>query len=342
MMRIRRILITGTALSALGLGLAQPAAAGTVAYATVHAASGCAGMTIVAPRDGTAVSATSMRVPAGTEGFYARAAASHATWLTDLSCTSTGRIHALKPAQAAAPGLRNTFVSTNWSGYQINRTAQYVQAGWTVPAVTRPIPGYSSTGYYSSTWAGIGGGFGANNGPLIQSGTEQEVSATGATTYYFWYEVFGGSGDTRGERRISLPVHPGDVVGAVSLWTPSTGAEMGVCNFSTTNTCVQFTVASSAPGTTEEWIEEAPSSGGILPLADFGTVRFFNACWAPVWVTGATCQTITSGGPSAITLQQYVLGSYQTLAIPGAIDSTGMGFSDSYYAPVKPDPCPTC
>jgi hypothetical protein len=308
-------------------------------------------MTVKTPRAGTTVSAASMGMPAGTASFYARAAASHATWLTDLSCTRTGLTHPLKPARSASGvgsdsitnnGVKNNFVSSNWSGYQLSRTAQYVQSGWTVPTVTKPVPGYSSIGYYSSTWTGIGGGFNAGV-PLIQSGTEQEISNAGVATYYFWYEVVGGSGDTGSEVRISMPVHPGDFVGAVSLWSASTGAEMGVCNFSTTNTCVQFTVASSAPGNSVEWIEEAPSNGGVLPLANFHTVRFANACWAPTYYVGlSTCNTISSGGPQGITLQQYVFGSYQTLAIPGAIDSTGGAFPVSYYPPVKPDPCPTC
>lgn len=347
-MRIHRMPIFGTALVALTLALAQPAtaaAAGVASGAVTRAASGCAGMTIVTPRTGTALSASSMGMPATSAGFYAEAAARHSTWLTDLSCTKTGLTHPFTPAQsAAAPaatGIKNNLVSSNWSGYQINRTAQLVQAGWTVPTVTKPVPPYSTTGYYSSTWTGIGGGFNAGV-PLIQSGTEQEIANSGATTYYFWYEVVGGSGDTGSEVRISMPVHPGDFVGAVSLWTAATGAEMGVCNFSTTNTCVQFFVASSAPGTSEEWIEEAPSNGGVLPLANFGTVHFSNACWAPVWYTGAPCNTISSGGPQGISLQQFVLNAYQTLAIPGAIDSTGGGFPLSYYAPVRQDPCPTC
>ena len=32
-----------------------------------------------------------------------------------------------------------------------------LQAGWTVPTVTKPVAGHSSAGYYSSIWTGIGG-----------------------------------------------------------------------------------------------------------------------------------------------------------------------------------------
>jgi hypothetical protein len=164
------------------------------------------------------------------------------------------------------------------SCYQINQTAQYAQSGWTIPVVVRPKPGYSQSGYYSSIWTGIGGGFNAGSGALIQAGSTQDISPTGATSYYFWYEIVGGTGDTGSEVKVSnLDAHPGDIVGSVSIWTPDGGAQMGVCNF-TSNQCLSFTLPSSAPGTTVEWIVEAPYSGGILPLADFGSVTFVNAC----------------------------------------------------------------
>jgi hypothetical protein len=43
----------------------------------------------------------------------------------------------------------------------------------------------------SSIWVGIGGLNGDQT--LIQVGTEQDASATGATTYYAWYETLPGT-----------------------------------------------------------------------------------------------------------------------------------------------------
>jgi hypothetical protein len=309
---MRRSLSVAAAVAAglLALGTA------TTANAAAQDASSCVGA-VVAPPPATTRS-----------GVFADAIGGHATWLTTLSCTDTGRTHALEPA-----GQTNNLASTNWSGYQVNQSAGYAQGGWTVPTVNAPVPGYSSIGYYSSTWAGIGGGFNAGGGALIQAGTAQSISNTGVTSYYAWYEIVGGTGDTHHEVRINnLPIHPGDYVGGVALWTAATGAQMGVCDF-TTNVCVNFTVPSSAPGTTAEWIVEAPSAGGTLPLANFHSVTFSNSCWSATYVPGGPCNTIRAGGAQAITLQQYAFNTWQNVAIPRPLTANGLGFVDDYYQP---------
>ena len=330
--------VAAACLVALGTAVPAAAAAPVRTPAADRAMSCPAAVNPVAATAGRTAAAGPAFAPGG---LFGMAASRHATWLTTVSCRRTGIRHVARLGQAGANAMTNGLVSTNWSGYQVSRPANYSQAGWTVPAVRRPVPGYSSIGYYSSTWAGIGGGFNAGNGALIQAGTTQDVSSTGATTYYAWYEIVGGTGDTGSEVRITnLPIHPGDAVGGVGLWT-ATGAQAGVCNF-TLNTCVSFTLPSSAPGRTAEWIVEAPSSGGILPLANFGSVPFVNACWAPTFVTGGPCSSIAAGGAQPISLQANVLGGWQTLAIPRALTANGGGFIDDYYQPVRQDPCPTC
>ena len=308
--------------------------------ALTHAAPGCDGAVVQTPRPGTQLTAESLGLPASVSAFYTEAANHHVTWLSTMDCTVTNRSHALLPATPHVGEVTNTSLqSSNWSGYQINQTAQYAQSGWTIPTVTKPFPGYSTSGYYSSTWSGIGGGFNSGSGALIQSGSTQDISSTGTTSYYFWYEIVGGTGDTGGEVRVSgLAAHPGDVAGSVAIWTPTGGAQMGVCNF-TSNVCLSFTHSSSAPGISEEWIVEAPSAGGILPLANFGSVTFVNACWAPVYFQGASCSTISAGRPSAISLLQNVFGANQVLASPGPINATGNGFTVTYE---QPERCPNC
>jgi hypothetical protein len=307
-------------LAALAIAGCLVAGATATTAAAAPSASGCASArAAVVPTQADAVN----------NGVLAEALSRHATWLTTLSCTATGIRH--------QPTVNN-LVSGNWSGYQVTQHANYAQAGWTVPTVTAPSPGYSTFGYYSSTWAGIGGGFNSGTGALIQAGTTQDVAANGATTYYAWYEIVGGTGDTGSERRINnLPIHPGDFVGGVGLFQAASGAQAGVCNF-TINTCISVPLASSAPGTSAEWIVEAPYSGGILPIANFHSVNFSNACWATTFVQGGPCSSIAAGGPQAITLQQYVLGGYQNLAIPGPITADGGGFTDAYYQPHNQGP----
>ncbi|GAA2000776.1 G1 family glutamic endopeptidase [Catenulispora subtropica] len=350
-MGIRAKATLGAALCALALAVAQPAgAASAPAGPVAHASSGCAGATVLTPRDGAVATAQAMGMTSAADGFYARAAESHATWLSTMSCSKTSHTHALKPATittaaagaGAGAGVRNAgYLSSNWSGYQINGTSQYVQSGWTVPTVTQPMPAYSTTGYYSSIWSGIGGGFNAGNGALIQSGTAEDVNASGQASYYAWYEIVGGTHDTGGEIRINnLPVHPGDAVGSGVEWTPSGGAILGVCNFSTGGGCINFTLASSAPGTSEEWIVEAPYFNGVLPLADFHSVNFVNACWQTTFQSTGTCSSIAAGGPQPISLEQYVFKAYQVLAQPqGGLTNNGQNFTD-YYIP--PERCPTC
>lgn len=303
--------------------LAALAIAGCLVAGAAPAAAAPAAVALGA---GGCTSARGAVVPsAASGGLFAEALSRHVTWLTTLSCTATGIRH------DGAPRV-NDLLSNNWSGYQVTQRANYAQGGWTVPTVTAPVPGYSTTGYYSSTWAGIGGGFNAGNGALIQAGTTQDVAANGATTYYAWYEIVGGVGDTGSERRINnLPVHPGDFVGGVGLYTAG-GAQAGVCDF-TINTCVSVPLTSSPPGTTAEWVVEAPYAGVILPLVNFHTVTFSNSCWALTYVQGGSCSSIAAGGAQPITMEQYAFGAWQNVAIPGALSADGGGFSDSYYQP---------
>ena len=120
-------------------------------------------------------------------------------------------------------GLRNQFISTNWSGYVVanyQTGVKYTSASmsWVVPAVSygQSTDTTSST-QYSANWVGIGG-FCANllctrgDHTLIQLGTEQDVSPSGATNYYAWYEVLPQAETPLNPT--SFPVHPGDLMTA--------------------------------------------------------------------------------------------------------------------------------
>ncbi|MBS0569709.1 MAG: hypothetical protein JSS28_03815 [Proteobacteria bacterium] len=314
--------------------------------------SGCGGAVLQVPLPGKQLVPQTAGIPVSATSFYGRAAARHATWLTSLQCTHTGITHELKPSTEGMDtvGINNGYVSGNWSGYQISNTAQYTQSGWTIPAVVKPNPGYSSTGYYSSTWTGIGGGFNAGSGPLIQAGSSQQYYSTGSV-YYFWHEIVGGSTDTGGEVHAFMPAHPGDAAGSAAIWTPDTKfagrgqVTLGVCDFTAGGPCANIVIGGEqqndtpTPGNTTEWIVEAPSSGGgVLPLADFDSVTFSNASWASDYVgdPGTTYYTIAQGtSPSSISLQQYIFQLYQYVAVPDVLNGTGDGFTDYYLQPQK-------
>ena len=117
------------------------------------------------------------------------------------------------------PRLRsNTNTSGNWFGYnqgtleQGTKLFNSIGGQWTVPTVTQHTAGQAEA---SSDWIGIGGGCidagcTATDSTLIQTGTEQDVSATGQATYDAWYELVPAP-----ELSItSLTVHPGDRMSA--------------------------------------------------------------------------------------------------------------------------------
>src|SRR5262249_47184520 len=118
---------------------------------------------------------------------------------------------------------------------------------------------------YSSYWVGLDG---YNNSTVEQIGTEADCS-NGAPRYYAWYEMY-----PRPSYFASVTVTPSHVYRA-SVTASGRG------NYALTLTDVtvgkSFTTTQKlnrAQGASAEVIVEAPSSGGVLPLANYGTVGF--------------------------------------------------------------------
>ena len=163
------------------------------------------------------------------------------------------------------PDISGTSASANWAGYEdTGGGAQFteVSANWTVPAV--------QTGTYgdSSTWVGIDG---TTTPDLIQAGTDQSWSPSGAV-YYAWYELLPGSSVQLGL------VSPGDEISAMVSKVQGGLWEISVDDI-TQHTVWDQSLSYTAPATSAEWIEEAPtisSSNSIESLADFGTLQFSN------------------------------------------------------------------
>jgi hypothetical protein len=286
-----------------------------------HPTSGCGNFVLDTPRPGTQFANPLAHVPGSVEPFFAKAARLHVKWQSSVTCRETDLRHYGQPL-CPPPGVALPN-SCNWSGYEVFNTAQYVQTGYTVPTVSTPRPQYDSgfDGYKSSAWAGIGAAPNAGT-PLIQSGTEHDQDVNGAATYFFWYEIVGGQGDTGHAIQYGPPASPGDDVGSVAIWRSDTQHTiLSNCNFSTTG-CFQFetTIPTSPPGNSVEWIVEAPLENDyIQPLADFNTVSFYNACFVRDFVYGGsnTCEPIAAGTqPTGVKLLQYVLNQWQSLAEP--------------------------
>ncbi len=167
--------------------------------------------------------------------------------------------------------------STNWSGYAIATNLKHAKNGavsdvkgtWTVPAIVS-----GTANQYSSFWIGIDG---YSSSTVEQIGTDSDTNSAGQPVYYAWYEMYPKypvNLDTT-----TYPVSSGDTVSAEITYIGSgeftlqiTDGNMG-WTFYTTQT------SKSAKRSSAEWIAEAPWFGGVLPLANFGTVTF-SSCQA--------------------------------------------------------------
>jgi hypothetical protein len=158
--------------------------------------------------------------------------------------------------------------STNWSGYATTGSRYTSVSGtWTQPSAT------CSAGQtaYSSFWVGIDGD---TTNTVEQTGTDADCS-NGTPTYYAWYEMY-----PKFPVNLSNPVKPGDTISA-SVTTNGSGSFTLTISDSTQHwTFTTKQNSKKAKLGSAEWIAEAPSgSGGVLPLANFGTVNF-SSCMA--------------------------------------------------------------
>ena len=222
------------------------------------------------------------------------------------------------PAQLATTGAAP--LSYNWAGYantgSPGQTFSYVAGSWTVPTVTASPFSPSS---YSAFWVGLDG-YSSNS--VEQTGIAADVT-NGVTHYSAWWEMYPNAPVTI----TSVNVSPGDQMSASVTYLGSNSYQL-VLNDVTTRHDFSVTVAGSNDArSSAEWIAEAPASyGGILPLADFGTVNFSNA------------STTLDGTPGVISDFPYarmdLLPTYALLgATTSALNGTGDGFSVTVNAP---------
>jgi Peptidase A4 family len=177
----------------------------------------------------------------------------------------------VSPGGPAAPSarraVRNREVgSTNWSGYAVSGgdgAYRSVSARWAVPAVT-----CTSGNQYASFWVGLDG-YGGHSRSVEQAGTDSDC--TGKTARYDgWYELYPAA-----PVYFRTKVRPGDHLTASVTFH---GADTYTLVLKDTTRGWSRKVTKDEPGlarASAEVITEAPSStGGVLPLADFGAVRF--------------------------------------------------------------------
>ena len=167
--------------------------------------------------------------------------------------------------RSGAQGTKNTEYSENWSGYVADAGGYTsVLAGWTQPGANcSGTSGLTDAAF----WVGLDG-FGS--GTVEQTGTDA-VCQNGSASYGAWFEAYPNP-----SYGYEATVDPGDQFYA---WVEASGDSYELVIEDDTQGWygVQNVTVSGAEDASAEIIAEAPSSGGILPLTNFGNVAFSDA-----------------------------------------------------------------
>jgi Peptidase A4 family len=166
-------------------------------------------------------------------------------------------------------GTLNFIKSSNWSGYAAHlprkHTFHSVSASWVQPRAHCT----TSTGdEFAAFWVGLDG---YNSTSVEQTGTDSDCDGT-TPTYYGWFEMFPAA-----PVLFKNPVAAGDHMSASVTFTGVEKYTLVLTDATRHWTRTIVRRNASLARSSAEVITEAPSSGAtgaVLPLADFGTVRF--------------------------------------------------------------------
>jgi hypothetical protein len=242
-------------------------------------------------------------------------------------------VPSLKSGWEAAAVAQSAWASNNWSGYAETGTFTGVSSQWTVPTIAA-----SSTASYSSTWIGIDG---FNNGDLIQTGTEQDYYGSSAH-YYAWWEILPAAQSPLPVK--TYPVSPGDRMTGEIYKTAS--GEWVISVVDTTKKW-SFSVEKtySGPGTSAEWIMEAPEVGGAVSTLAHYTVAppSGHADFDSVEVATAVSRTTAAPAFSSARLAYshdagYMVQHQAAVSTPGTPDTALTGFNIAYGSNPAPTP----
>jgi hypothetical protein len=176
--------------------------------------------------------------------------------------------HLVKPFSAAGRGPA-AVTSSNWSGYAAtgaNGSFTSVSASW-----VEPTAHCSSGSQYSAFWVGLDG---YSSTTVEQTGSSADCSGS-TPVYYAWWEMYPGASHT-----FSNPVRPGDNFSASVTYIGSSKFTLKISDSTEGWSHTLTKSLSSAKRSSAEVIIEAPcctAGGGILPLANFGTVNLSNS-----------------------------------------------------------------
>ena len=220
--------------------------------------------------------------------------------------------------------------SSNWFGYnqgsleQGGKVFNSISGNWTVPTATQHTAGQNEA---SSDWIGIGGGCvdsgcTVTDSTLIQTGTEQDVSSTGARSYSAWWELVPAPSLTIS----SITVHPGDQMHA-SISEVASDVDVWDITIQDLTTGQSYSTTVPYPSTmsTAEWIEETPleigTNAGFASLPNLTTTPFTSGT-----VNGSPVKLTTSEEMDLVDSNGAVIGA------PSAPNSAGSGFDACAWA----------
>jgi hypothetical protein len=224
----------------------------------------------------------------------------------------------------------NTNQSSNWFGYNQGSLEKggtlfnSITGDWTVPAATQHLAGQAED---SSDWIGIGGGCvdtacTVGDNTLIQTGTEQDVDASGHASYSAWWELVPAPSISITNMTVAAGDHMhasiAEVVAGSNLWTITLQDLTRGESFSQT-------IAYSSTHATAEWIEETPlllgTNAGFASLPNLSNPAFTAAT-----VNGHSAGLSTSEEIDLIDSNGNVIGA------PSAPNSTADGFNACTWA----------
>jgi hypothetical protein len=159
-----------------------------------------------------------------------------------------------------------------------------------------------------ASWVGIGG---VSTNDLIQTGTDNIVSANGNVSASAFYELLPNSA----EIIPSMTITPGDHMSA-SINEQSSNIWLIDLNDLTTGQSFSTTVSYNSSLSSAEWIEEDPSygNGRLVPFDNFGIANFSSG----LTTINGTIENIALSGADGI---KMVNGSGQTTALPSALSN---------------------
>ena len=117
---------------------------------------------------------------------------------------------------------------------------------------------------YSSAWVGLDG---YNDNTVEQTGTEHDCNG-GVVSYYAWYEMYPKFG-----YKVPLQINVGDTITSEVKYVGGQ-FQLTITDITTGKSFSTNQKSAKARRQSAEWIMEAPWSGGVLPLANFGTANY--------------------------------------------------------------------